>query len=61
MFIADVHVPGVQDIAFVRSHVAHAWVRRIDKPVDAAARVFTLADLGPVSVLEAGPSLPGPE
>jgi carbon-monoxide dehydrogenase large subunit len=57
MFIADVHVPGVQDIAFVRSDVAHAWVRRIDKPVEAAARVFTLADLGPVNVLEAGPEL----
>ena len=24
MFIADVHVPGVQDVAFVRSQMAHA-------------------------------------
>jgi carbon-monoxide dehydrogenase large subunit len=56
-FIADVHVPGVQDVAFVRSHLPHAWVRRVDKPADAAARVFTLADLGPVNVLEAGPEL----
>ncbi len=57
LFIADIHVPGLQDIAFVRSHLAHAWVRRIDKPADAVARVFTLADLGPVNVLEAGPEL----
>jgi aerobic carbon-monoxide dehydrogenase large subunit len=57
MFIADVHVPGVQDVAFVRSQMAHARVRRITKPVDAAARVFTLADIGPVNLLEAGPEL----
>jgi aerobic carbon-monoxide dehydrogenase large subunit len=41
----------------VRSHLPHAWVRRVDKPADAAARVFTLGDLGPVNVLEAGPEL----
>ena len=57
MFIADVHVPGVQDVAFVRSQMAHACVRRVVKPADAAARVFTLADIGPVNVLEAGPEL----
>ena len=57
MFIADVNVPGVQDVAFVRSPMAHAWVRRVDKPADAAAQVFALADIGPINVLEAGPDL----
>ncbi|HZR62208.1 MAG TPA: molybdopterin cofactor-binding domain-containing protein, partial [Xanthobacteraceae bacterium] len=57
MFIADVHVPGVQDIAFVRSPTAHARVGRIVKPTDAGGRVFTLADIGPINVLEAGPEL----
>jgi aerobic carbon-monoxide dehydrogenase large subunit len=57
MFIADVHVPGVKDIAFVRSPMAHARVRRVTKPPDHAARVFTLADIGPINVLEAGPEL----
>jgi carbon-monoxide dehydrogenase large subunit len=57
MFIADVHLPGVQDVAFVRSPMAHARIRRVVKPADAAARVFTLADIGPVNVLEAGPEL----
>ncbi len=57
MFIADVNVPGVQDIAFVRSPMAHAWVRRVVKPADAPAQVFTLADIGPINVLEAGPEL----
>ena len=57
MFIADVQVPGVQDVAFVRSPMASARVRRVSRPADAQARVFTLADLGPVNVLEAGPEL----
>ena len=61
MFIADVKVPGVQDIAFVRSQMASAWVRRVIKPSD-AAQVFTLADIGPVNVLGAGAELsPSPQ
>lgn len=57
MFIADVLVPGIQDVAFVRSQMAHARIRRVSKPSDRSARVFTLADIGPVNVLEAGPEL----
>jgi len=57
MFIADVHVPGVQDVAFVRSQMANARVLNVTKPAEAAARVFTLADIGPLNVLEAGPEL----
>jgi aerobic carbon-monoxide dehydrogenase large subunit len=57
MYIADVHMPGVQDVAFVRSLVANARVRKVNKPAESAARVFTLADIGPINVLEAGPEL----
>ncbi len=57
MFIADVRVPGLQDIAFVRSQRAHAQVRHVTKPVADAGRVFTLADISPVKILEAGPEL----
>src|ERR1700722_11640336 len=57
MFIADVQVPGVQDVAFVRSQMAHARLRNVIKPADAGGRVFTLADLAPINVLEAGPEL----
>jgi aerobic carbon-monoxide dehydrogenase large subunit len=57
MFIADVRMPGVQDVAFVRSQMAHAHVRRVFKPEDAESSVFTLADLGPLNILEAGPEL----
>jgi len=57
MFIADVQIPGVQDVAFVRSQMASARVRRVNKPADTAGRIFTLADIGPINVLEAGPEL----
>jgi carbon-monoxide dehydrogenase large subunit len=57
MFVADVRIPGVQDVAFVRSPMAHAHVRNIIKPKGAEANVFTLADIGPLNILEAGPEL----
>jgi len=55
MFIADVRMPGVQDIAFVRSQMAHANVRQVTIPPDGVGHVFTLADLGPLNILYAGP------
>ena len=57
MFIADIRMPGLQDVAFVRSPVAHGRVRGINKPQNAAPHVFTLADIGPLNILEAGPEL----
>lgn len=56
-FIADMRMPGVQDIAFVRSPRAHAEVRAVIKPKGAERHVFTLADIGPLNILEAGPEL----
>src|SRR5262245_53390390 len=57
MFIADIRMPGLQDVAFVRSPMAHARLRGVVKPADAATRVFTLGDIGPIAILEAGPEL----
>ena len=57
MFIADINMPGIQEVAFVRSQMAHGNVRHVIKPLDAVARVFTLADIGPINILEAGPEL----
>ena len=56
-YIDDVRMAGLLDIAFVRSPVAHGRLRRIVKPAGAEDRVFTLADLGPLTTLEAGPEL----
>ena len=57
LFIADLRMPGMQDIAFVRSQMAHAAVRQVTKPEGDAGSVFTLDDLGPLNILEAGPEL----
>ena len=57
LFIADVRMPGMQDIAFVRSQMAHAAIRQVTKPEADAGSVFTLDDLGPLHILEAGPEL----
>src|SRR4029079_7746940 len=59
MFIADIRMPGVQDVAFVRSDMANAVVRRVLRPPGTAGHVFTLADIGPLNILEAGPELAG--
>src|SRR6185436_11252539 len=48
---------GVQDVAFVRSDMANAEVRRVIRPPGTAGHVFTLADIGPLNILEAGPEL----
>jgi carbon-monoxide dehydrogenase large subunit len=57
-YIADLRMPGLQDVAFVRSQVASGRVRDVIKPAGSAQHVFTLADLGPLTILEAGPELP---
>jgi aerobic carbon-monoxide dehydrogenase large subunit len=57
MFIADVDMPGVQDVAFVRSQMANANIRQVIKPPESAGRIFTLAEIGPINILEAGPEL----
>ena len=57
MFIADVDIPGVQDVAFVRSQMANANIRQVIKPPESAGRIFTLAEIGPINILEAGPEL----
>ena len=56
-FVADVRIPGMQDIAFVRSQLAHARVIDIEKPQGLENRIYTLADLGDIRCLDAGPEL----
>jgi aerobic carbon-monoxide dehydrogenase large subunit len=57
MFIADIKLPGMKDVAFVRSQRAAAKVVGVNKPAGSSGRVFTLEDIGPINVLEAGPEL----
>jgi aerobic carbon-monoxide dehydrogenase large subunit len=57
MFVADVRLPGMKDIGFVRSPVAHARLKNIKKPAGDEALVYTIDDLPDLNILEAGPEL----
>jgi carbon-monoxide dehydrogenase large subunit len=56
-FVGDIRMPGMQDIAFVRSGSAHARVVSIEKPACLEDRIFTLADLGWIHSLDSGPEM----
>ncbi len=46
-FVADIRIPGMRDVAFVRSPLAHARIREIRIPPQYRDSVFTAADLAP--------------
>ena len=59
VFIADIRLAGMRDLAFVRSPLAHARILGITKPPGAEGSVFTAADLHGVRPIVANSSLPG--
>ena len=58
-FVADIRLPGMLDIAFVRSPLAHARLLGVTKPAGAEADVFTAADLAGVNGIRADSGLAG--
>ena len=58
-FIADIHLAGMKDVAFVRSPVAHAHIRGITIPEVHRGAVFTADDLAQVKPISAVSGLPG--
>jgi carbon-monoxide dehydrogenase large subunit len=58
-FVADVRLAGLQDVAFVRSPLAHARIRAIHVPERYRDAVFTAADLVGVKPIRAVSALPG--
>src|SRR5579864_1718742 len=58
-FIADIRLLGMQELAFVRSPVAHARLRQIRKPTHAETAVFAAGDLADVGPIVANSRLPG--
>ena len=58
-YVGDIRLPGMQDVAFVRSPLAHARIRGIDIPEAVRDRVFTAADLDGVKAIRAVSGLPG--
>jgi carbon-monoxide dehydrogenase large subunit len=58
-FVADVRLAGMQDVALVRSPLAHARIRNIAIPPEYRDRVFIAADLKGVKPIRAVTTLPG--
>ncbi|MBU2089165.1 MAG: xanthine dehydrogenase family protein molybdopterin-binding subunit [Alphaproteobacteria bacterium] len=58
-FIADMRLPGMLEMAFVRSPLAHARIRGVTKPAEGGASVFTIDDLTGVKGISANSGLPG--
>jgi carbon-monoxide dehydrogenase large subunit len=55
-YVGDITLPGMLEVAFLRSPVAHAKLLGVGKASD---RVFTLADLAGVGAIRAASALPG--
>src|SRR6202035_2972710 len=58
-YVADIRLAGLQDVAFVRSPLAHARIRAIHVPERFRDVVFTTADLTGVTPIRAVSGLPG--
>jgi carbon-monoxide dehydrogenase large subunit len=58
-FVGDLRLPGMLEVAFVRSPVAHGRLGLIDKPAGLADRVFTMDDLVGVRPIRAVSALAG--
>ena len=57
LYVADIRLPGMLEVAFLRSPVAHGVLRGVHAPP--GVRVFTMADLDGVQPIRAPSSLPG--
>ena len=58
-FVPNIAMVGMQNVAFVRSSVAHGRIKSITKPVGFEDAVFTIDDLVDVKPIVANSSLPG--
>ena len=58
-FVGDIRLPGMLEIAFVRSPLAHANIKNIQKPDGYEDSVFISEDLISVNGIKADSGLPG--
>jgi carbon-monoxide dehydrogenase large subunit len=58
-YVGDIRLPGMLDVAFVRSPVAHGRLGAIAKPEGEAHSVFTMDDMTGVQPIRAFTTLPG--
>ena len=58
-FVADIQLPGLRDVAFVRSPVAHARILGVEVPEGRDEQVYIAQDLTDVRPIRAVSGLPG--
>ncbi len=58
-YVGDITRPGMLEVAFLRSPVAHARLRSVTKPAGAESKVFTIDDFPGVGTIRANSALPG--
>ena len=58
-YVGDIRLPGMLDVAFLRSPVAHGRLGAIGKPAGSEDSVFTMDDMQGVLPIRAVTSLPG--
>ena len=58
-FVADIVMPGMMDVAFVRSPLAHARIRGLARPAGVEDLVYAAGDLAGVRSIVARSGLPG--
>lgn len=58
-YVGDIRLPGMLELAFLRSPLAHARVTGVRKPEGTEGRIFLAADLAHVSGIRADSGLPG--
>ena len=58
-YVADIHVPGILDVAFLRSQHAHGRLHEVKIPTGEEDRVFTAERLTRVDPVRVEPSTPG--
>jgi aerobic carbon-monoxide dehydrogenase large subunit len=58
-YVDDIAIPGTREVAFFRSPVAHAHIRRIEKPSGFESSVFVRQDLADVRSVRSDLRLPG--
>ena len=58
-FVSDIHMAGLQDVAFLRSPVAHARILRRAKPAAHETSVFFRDDLMGVAPIVTRSAMPG--
>jgi carbon-monoxide dehydrogenase large subunit len=58
-YVSDIAMPGLQDVAFLRSPVAHARIRAITVPDGTGKSVFRAEDLVGVRPMQAISGMPG--